>query len=483
MSLKPQNKKYLYLPDFKKCQVFTPPQIADKMIDLVESVAGFPDLVFLECSCGDGAILVRLVERYIKRLLGSLTLSSLVSRLKKQFCGCEIDPEKITQCRINLDSVTQKYNIPKVDWNLTQCDFLTKEFGSKFDIIIGNPPYVSYLNLSPEAKGMLRQNYRSCATGKFDYCFPFIEKSVSLLTDNGRLVFLTPESIYKTKSASTLRRQILPYLDSIDVSLGGKSFKNAQITPSILHLSKNGSTHFSYVDKKGGQVRLSKDSLLASDKWSFLCTDRVSPKRRFGDCFCVSSSVATLANDIFVLRNGSLSGEFYICENGERIERGLLRQAFSPNLQRKGIDAFIIYPYDEAGRPLSELYIQHRFPRGYAYLISRKKMLLDRDYDHGANWFEYGRKQSIGLTALEKYCLSIFVTGKPSIWKCSSGSVAFSGIIISQKTRDNSLALVPRILSSDAFIKYAMAVGVPCSTGSWRITASDLKEYCFDGID
>ncbi|HSC18492.1 MAG TPA: DNA methyltransferase, partial [Rhizomicrobium sp.] len=83
-------------------------------------------------------------------------------------------------------------------------DWTTKfpETGGKFDVVVGNPPYVKLQNFH-RVHGDMEEFIRhgrpelniaayASATGNFDLYLPFIEKGLQLLKDKGRLGYIAP---------------------------------------------------------------------------------------------------------------------------------------------------------------------------------------------------------------------------------------------------------------------------------------------------
>jgi hypothetical protein len=77
----------------------------------------------------------------------------------------------------------------------------------KFDIVIGNPPYINIENLSAAMKKQLFDNYKTCK-GRTDIYIAFIEKALSMLSKNGLLAFIIPYS-FRTQKYGTLARKNL----------------------------------------------------------------------------------------------------------------------------------------------------------------------------------------------------------------------------------------------------------------------------------
>lgn len=123
-------------------------------------------------------------------------------------------------------------------------EILTKGKSCKFDIIVSNPPYMSYglrdaQKYHPEFKHYLRNRFFS-AEYKLSLYPIFIERSLELLADNGILGIITPDSHLLGRYYSKLRTYLLENSDFLDISiLGFEPFQGVTLgRPTITFLSK-----------------------------------------------------------------------------------------------------------------------------------------------------------------------------------------------------------------------------------------------------
>lgn len=79
---------------------------------------------------------------------------------------------------------------------------------SGFDIVIGNPPYISALaakkTFSEAVRAQYKSDYRS-ARGAYDVYLLFLELGLGILKQSGTLVFITPTKLVSAKYAETFR--------------------------------------------------------------------------------------------------------------------------------------------------------------------------------------------------------------------------------------------------------------------------------------
>ena len=108
-----------------------------------------------------------------------------------------------------------------------------------FDIVVGNPPYVSAEYISEIDKTFYEKNYYS-AYGRQNLYIIFYEKAINLLKENGNLGFITPYTILKNMYYKEIREYILKntsILEIIDFK-GITVFQDAGVDSIILLLKK-----------------------------------------------------------------------------------------------------------------------------------------------------------------------------------------------------------------------------------------------------
>ena len=181
----------------KKCQVFTPQLIAEKMLEIAGYCGNLFGKKVLENSCGDGQILMPIVRRYIEGFRQDKTPLQIQSGLENDIIGAEIDKSQAEICKSNLSEISESFGIKDVNRNIIIGDALKESFPFRFDYIIGNPPYINYREMKKEDRAYLKEHFSTCKIGKFDYCYAFTEKSLQLLTTQGKLVYLIPNFMDK----------------------------------------------------------------------------------------------------------------------------------------------------------------------------------------------------------------------------------------------------------------------------------------------
>lgn len=151
-------------------QYFTIGKIADFMVGLISHPKNSK---VLEPSCGKGIF----IDYLTRTGFNDIT-------------AYEIDP-----------SLETKYNFIRFE------SFLSIPTSEKYQVVIGNPPYIRWKNIEPELKTELESNdlWNKYFNSLCDYSFIFILKSIEHLTENGELIFICTEYWMNTTHSATLR--------------------------------------------------------------------------------------------------------------------------------------------------------------------------------------------------------------------------------------------------------------------------------------
>lgn len=468
-----------------KCQVFTPANYVKELLDSVGYIENLYGKRILENSCGDGNILVEIVQRYIDdcRKQG-FSRARIKFGLERDIYGVEIDKVQYDKCREKLDKVSRRNGINSVNWNIQNKDYLKWNNAKKFQYIVGNPPYITYHDLNENVRDEVKKQFKTCKKGKFDYCYAFIEKSIDSLTTDGKMSYLIPSSIFKTVFGANLRNYMKPYICEIKDYTQEKVFDNALVKSAIMVLAKNrkqNTLHYKDMTLKT-IIDISVDSL--TEKW-FFTNNILNGTLRFGDYFKVSHVVATLLNEAYVIKEEEYeeTEEGFLCR-GHNIEREIVRDTATPrSLFNEKVEK-IIFPYEyQTGnlQKFEEDFFETNFPNATAYLNEFREKLDNRKKDDSAKWFEYGRSQALSGLNCQKLLISTVITDDVKVYTLERDCIPYAGMYIVPKegnveyTLDDAIV----ILMSREFKQYVMDVGIHISGSSLRITSKDIEEYHF----
>ena len=467
----------------KPCKVFTTPEIVSYMLDKIGYVNHLYGKKILENSCGTGRFLCEIIKRYI--LDGRRTEKTDVEikgGLERDITGIEKEPDIYKECWDNLDRTAMELGIQDVQWNILIGDALKSNVDPIYQFVVGNPPYVTYYNLSGPDREIIKKGYEVCKIGKPDYYYAFTEAAIKSLAEDGIMAYLIPNNFMKNRYSEELRKYILPYLLELEDFKFKKIFEGHQTSSAIVVCSKrNTQDNFIYTDMEKQKTCLVYKRTL-SEKWTFDSpVVKVKGKKRFGVCFKVSAPVATLLNEAFLIQDFQESDK-WVEKNGCRLEKNGLHPSASPKSKQSNTDTYIIFPYyyDQEGyHRYSEDEFTEKFPGIKSYLQQFKGKLLKRDVDEKCQWFEYGRSQALAHINQEKLLLSTLITGKVKYYRLDRETVPYSGMYIVPK-ENYTIEQAEQIIESDDFENYIKAIGIHASGKTYRISPHDVEEYVFE---
>lgn len=455
----------------KKYQVFTPQKTVELMLDSIGySGPSIVEKTIIDISCGDGAFLKAALRRYIKACLEcNLTVSEIELKAPKHIFGFEIEGAFYIKCKKDLSAIMHDVlgsnNV--AFYNIKKCDGLEIQ-KARFDYVVGNPPYVSYKEMSKEKRDYLISNFKTCKEFKFDYSYAFIEKSVDILTKDGVACIISPINMYRIKSGRMIRDYLKDKLYKVIDTTEDNIFPGVLTNPVISFFCLNKKDDLIDYQKKNQKISITLQSFFDG---TFAFSEKKHGRKRFGDYYFVKNGVATLLNDAFLVPKD--------CD----IEKEALKDAFSPKSIRYHEDKKIIFPYffvDGQLNKYSENNYKELFPKAYNHLKKYKSFLEKRNIDVSTQWFEYGRTQALNNVSSEKVLIPSIFSSNIKVAYLKSNSVVYAGFyIITKDPIAAPLSSVEKILKSEELFKYIQRVGVKMSGNTFRYSVQDLENYYF----
>lgn len=178
---------------------YTPLALAEMMVNLFSDDKKIK--TFLEPSCGNGVFLDGLIK------------SSLFERLEN-IMSIEIEKDEATKLELRM-GVYSKIEIRNQDF----FDFYTENGNKmKYDLILGNPPYIRYQYLEDNQKNMMSEILLSqgMKSNKLvNTWVGFMVACVNMLSENGKIAFVIPAEIMQVAYAEDLRLFLANHLSSI----------------------------------------------------------------------------------------------------------------------------------------------------------------------------------------------------------------------------------------------------------------------------
>lgn len=229
-------------------------------------------------------------------------------------------------------------------------DFLDGGSDEQFDFVIGNPPYVSILELSQDEKARYRSRYIA-AQGRFDLYILFFEQALRRMSAGGRLVFITPEKYLYVETARPLRK-IIRQWDVEEINLLDEATFGPLVTyPTVTTLTKRPYARQTVVIPRTG---FAKRTSLPTRGASWISVIGGGSRDEGGValsdlCTRISAGVATGADQVFVKRISEITPQ--LNKFGYATIAGRELGANNPTLHTSRV---MLIPYSRRGVLLAE---------------------------------------------------------------------------------------------------------------------------------
>ena len=304
--------------------VYTPESIRRFIVS--NTLSQFPieqweNLSIADISCGCGGFFTTALDVIREHI--NISCYSLIENLY----GIDIASYSIDRTRIllSLYAIEKGEDYDYLPINLYNANSLTFDWNTidtvqengGFDIIIGNPPYVSSSKISQESKDALC-NWSVTRTGKTDLYIPFFQIALECLNDNGVLGYITVNNFYRSVNGRAFRTYVSYYgYDFKIIDFGAEQvFKRRSTYTCICIISKNvGDVKYiktlsSSLSKivESDYTILPYNMLDNHEGWLLQSLDVASNIKRIEGCgkplgkvFNIKNGFATLKNEVYVL--------------------------------------------------------------------------------------------------------------------------------------------------------------------------------------
>lgn len=349
----------------------------------------------------------------------------------------------------------------------------------KYDVVIGNPPYLSKEDIKHSTNSkeiaVYEEIYKSTIK-QYDKYLLFMERSLKVVKDDGDIILLVPNKFINIEAGKGIRDVLKSKMFLKKIF----DFKYTQIFPtatnyvSVVHLSK--SEHFEYVeisgsdevykDKKGVQYSLED---LTGSHW-FLTDDiRLKTQYEFAKINFPSietvitpkNGVQTSRNSVYIIpkaKTKNCGDSIFYDKNGKqyKLEKQLLKDFYKPNGNKAGrsystliSDSYIIFPYSE-GKIISESKLKSEYSGVYEYFFDHKTELLpkamggSRDVRGSSTeiiWYQFGRSQFLKEITEPKIIVGVmsnqpnFNIDTKSFIYASGGTAGYIGLFLKENSQ------------------------------------------------
>ena len=473
-------------------QIYTPSKVVNFMLDNVgfNNKCGIDGKHIIDNSCGNGNFLVEIVKR-IFQFIPNIDREYLETYVH----GIEIDEPAYNEAINRLNKIATEHNISNVKWDVRNSDALrTTDFDNNMDYVVGNPPYCNVHHMSKENYDLLKTEFFFCSDGMTDLYIGFFEKGIQMLNSNGILGYITPNSWLTSKAGYWLRSHLYDHnsLRQIYNFDTDKLFDDATTFTCITIIDNNRSFdddnivvyHGNFNDltnKKQYCTVVDKHDIYVSEKILTNLKDEVIRNiidyeiKDYDKRFIVKNGLATLKDKLFILdpddkdANVDIYVDLYCNEIINCVKAS------------KGEFKYIIYPYDDSGKPLSYdnlcLYVRS--------LLERRAERLDIDMTQ-ENWYLYGRTQAI--KDVNKYRVScnnlirdkndVILRELPAKTAVYSGFyIIRNGMLQNRKEMKLLYQQVDDALKTNLFANYVKSIGKSKNGGYYTFSTKDLEQF------
>ncbi|OPJ57500.1 Eco57I restriction-modification methylase domain-containing protein [Clostridium oryzae] len=402
--------------------VYTPKEIVTYMLEnsiSPKDIINNPFIKILDPSCGAGNIIIELLEYlegiYVKNL-DKININSGLN-LKKEdikkhiisnnIFGLDVDELSIKILLIELylnSQVINEDNFKCTDFLMNKSLFQQK----KFDIILGNPPYIGRKSIDRNYSDLIKKEYREIYGDKSDLSYCFFKKALQVCENNFKICFIVSRYFLESLSGSNLRKYILNNSSIYKITdfYGKRPFKNIGIDPVIIFLSDKGYKNIE-VDKVVSECKINdnfknkmvtfcmKAATLSDEPWRLQPENKLKVLEKIEDRCNVSlkeigdfyQGIITGCDKAFIVTKDAIE------ENN--IEKDLLRRWIKNSdihvnyIKDRGL--FLIYADD--------IIDENKYPNAITYIGRYKERLAKRRecINSRRKWYElqWGRDESI----------------------------------------------------------------------------------------
>lgn len=491
--------------------VYTPEYIREYIVSrVIKQIIGHLDeKKYADIACGCGGFLITLARHLHNQGIPYYTI------FKDCLYGLDIADYSIERTRLMLSLLAlEDEDVEEYQFNLIQADSLSfdwetidavKKHGG-FDIIVGNPPYVSASKIDPQSLELVK-SWEVSKSGKADMYIPFFQIGIENLVKNGILGYITVNNFYRSANGKALRNYMIRKgLDLHIIDFKSEQVFHGRSTYTCLCFVKNvddGEVYYATCPSK--QLDNLKAKSFEQFLYKKLRLDEFWTLSRHTDLALINkirkigiplgkyaeikNGFATLKNDIYVFKPTRVDTKYYYFETatGENyVEKKICKDAIKGNILRDDKDLKLykeklIFPYKterntDAILPIEEEEMRMRYPGAYGYLIRNRETLNRRSKsDKIKPWYLFGRSQALKLNGYK--LLFPYIADNPYFIISEDQELMFyNGYCIVDKSLDK-LKFLKKLLSSRLFWRYIMATSKPYGGRFYALAKNYIKTF------
>ncbi|UOQ53395.1 Eco57I restriction-modification methylase domain-containing protein [Hymenobacter cellulosivorans] len=361
-----------------------------------------------DLSCGTGIFIAELYNQ--TRALGWST----------KVIGKDVDPNAIAFAKEIFTGLVDNIQLEVKDTLFYNNTLFDEQ--EKYDLIVGNPPYVNSSVLNKKYKKSLSENYITAKSGAFDLSIVYIEKIINSLNDGGVASIILSNKFMSSAYGKEVTKLLSTQCNIIKI----EDFHDIQVfegfttyTCILTFMKGKPSKRFTLrryiddIDHSARKIPAFVEETILSEKlaehpWNFcspiedeiikICCKKTNPG--INDIFQgIQQGIRTSANDVYVI------GENQTQEFEHNILRPFIGGEDIKGLEVTHVGNYILYPYKEQEGKIvafTEKELSFYFPKAFDYLLRNKEKLSLRSLQGNSNWYEFGRSQSLDIVSKKK---------------------------------------------------------------------------------
>ena len=458
----------------------------------------FNKVKVVDIACGCGGFLID-----ASRELKAKTDKSYKKIFQENIYGVDIQKYSVerTEILLSLLAITANEDEEEFDFNIYQGDSLKYNWqDSKFDLILGNPPYVCSRNMDEETKKSMKE-WSSCKTGHPDLYIPFFQIGYELLKENGVLGYITVNSFINSVNGRAIREYFEKQKALIKiVDFGDEQVFQSRMTYTCLcFIQKNHSGFVLYAQEKSTMLNELKKLDFVEEKYNNLDSfkgwhlknniyikEMESRGTPFGEIYDTKSGIATLKNKVYIFKPIKEDEKYYYINENTPIEKGVCKDIINSNRLAKYDNVHelfekIIFPYkhDKDGKPIfiKKDEFTKNYPRAYKYLLTKKELLSTRDKGKGKypDWYAFGRNQSLEKRKEKLFFPQLIKKGFKTFYSEDENLYFYNGMCAYASKKE--LKKLQKIMRSDKLWKYIETRAKHYASGYYGLGRNYLKDF------
>lgn len=485
--------------------VYTPVNIKEYIVQNVITSKEIPKVVDPACGCGSFLITAaRWMHKKYKLLYSEI--------FEKYITGFDVDKHSIEKAKLLFELLSlEEDGVPlKPGLQLhvanSLCELAKEKYFEKYDVVVGNPPYVRAKNIDNNVKPFLKE--WSVVVGNVDLYIPFYEIAIKILKKNGIMGYISPNTFLQSVNGRALRNYFVR--NGYDITL--LDFKETQTFKEVTHYTCICIINKAKLKYKVNYALLNGKSSLndytfteydikdyqTNKEWRFANPQIDSVVRKIEnqpyklDDYKIRNGLATLSNDIYFFSKIGEDDTFYYREYDGRIfpiEKSICIDVIKPNIIRKESDIEkykqkAIFPYKNNREVIKEECLARDYPMTYKFLLMNKEKLLMRDKGKASKyvtWYAYGRTQ--GMTNQGKKLLIPYMAEKGIAVKSLDEEMLFyCGYAVFCDDKEQ-MEILKIFIESDVFLYYITNTSKPYSKGYMALAKNYIKNFGIPKLD